>query len=106
MAFSSTPSLSDVVETFSIVELIYPASGRELDHAKAALVIDGQQFPGFVGGDGTWHFLFSPKEAKTWTYRISSDVRELDGQTGGSERQKINNTDSEQFISKITNLQW
>ncbi|HET7535569.1 MAG TPA: hypothetical protein VFJ90_03890, partial [Candidatus Didemnitutus sp.] len=29
-----------------------------------------------------WHFLFSPKDSKTWTYVIRSNHSGLDGQAG------------------------
>jgi len=51
--------------------------------AQAALVIDRQKFPGFATADGAWHFLFSPKDAKTWSYVIRSNHPGLDGRRGG-----------------------
>jgi hypothetical protein len=65
------------------VELIVRPAGAAPADAKAALVVDGQEFGGFAGVAGAWHFLFSPKEAKTWTYRIASNHPDLDGRTGG-----------------------
>jgi hypothetical protein len=82
--FTTAPSASDVVETFAIVDLVYrPASSIAPAATKATLVVDRQEFTGFAGGDGAWHFLFSPKEAKKWSYRIVSNHPGLDGQTGG-----------------------
>lgn len=80
--FQAAPWRDDVVETFSLVELIYRPAGDAPRAAKAALVIDRQEFAGFDGGDGTWRFFFSPKEAKSWTYRIVSNHPGLDGQAG------------------------
>ena len=45
-------------------------------------MVDQQEFPGFAGTDGRWHFLFSPKLAKKWDYSIRSTQANLDGQTG------------------------
>jgi hypothetical protein len=45
--------------------------------------VDKQEFPGFLGADGTWIFLFSPKEPKSWTYTVKSNETGLDGQTSG-----------------------
>lgn len=80
--FTTAPKRDDVVETFSLVELVYRPEGRAPTDAKASLVIDRQEFVGFADGDGTWSFLFSPKEAKSWTYRIASTHPGLEGQTG------------------------
>lgn len=83
VTFTSPPSAADQVETFALVELIYRPADPVSAEAKASLVIDRQEFPGFAAADGAWHFLFSPKEAKTWSYRIASNHPALDGQTGG-----------------------
>lgn len=80
--FRAPPGKGDVVETFSLVELIYRPAGNSPAGVKAALVIDRQEFVGFADGEGAWRFFFSPKEAKSWTYRIVSDHPGLDGQTG------------------------
>jgi hypothetical protein len=81
--FAAPPTAADVVEIFSIVELIYRPSGPVPAGARASLIVDRQEFTGFADEDGAWHFLFSPKEAKTWTYAIKSTHPGLDGQTGG-----------------------
>lgn len=81
--FTTPPSQADTVEVFSIIELIQRPTGRGPADAKASLVVDGQEFVGFPGPDGAWHFFFSPKLTKRWTYRISSNHPGLDGRTGG-----------------------
>ncbi len=50
--------------------------------ATAALVVDNQEFPGFASEHGMWRFFFSPKETKTWSYRVRSSLPELDGKRG------------------------
>ncbi|HOB33572.1 MAG TPA: DUF1593 domain-containing protein, partial [Verrucomicrobiota bacterium] len=82
-AETNPPTSEDRVETFGIVEMVYHLPASAPTNAVAALVIDGQSFPGFPDEKGAWHFLFSPKEAKSWSYKISSTVPELDGRTGG-----------------------
>ncbi|HEX2852330.1 MAG TPA: nucleoside hydrolase-like domain-containing protein, partial [Opitutaceae bacterium] len=82
-AFEHAPAATDLVETYAIMELIYRPTGQSPADARAALVVDNQQFPGFPGADGAWRFIFSPKEPKTWSYRIASNHPGLDGQTGG-----------------------
>jgi len=81
--FDHTPTATDKVETFSIVELICRPAGAASADIRAALVVDKQEFPGFVDDAGMWHFLFSPKVAKTWNYTIKSTHPGLDGQNGG-----------------------
>ena len=82
VSFAAAPSTADVVETFAIVELHYRTPTPPTATATASLIVDKQHFPGFSQPDGTWTFLFSPKEAKTWTYTIQSNQPELDGQSG------------------------
>jgi hypothetical protein len=83
VTFEHPPTVADVVETYAIMELIYRPAGPAPAGAKATLVVDKQEFAGFADAAGAWHFLFSPKLAATWTYRISSNHPGLDGQTGG-----------------------
>lgn len=80
--FDHAPTAADVVETYAIVDLVYRPAGPAPAGAKASLVVDRQAFTGFVDATGAWHFLFSPKDAKTWSYRITSNHPGLDGQTG------------------------
>jgi hypothetical protein len=81
--FELAPSGADEVETFSIVDLVYRLPVPAAAGSTATLVVDQQEFPGFPDGSGAWHFVFSPKETKRWTYTIRSSQRGLDGQTGG-----------------------
>lgn len=81
--FARAPTAAEVVETYAILELIYRPAGPVPAGVNATLVVDNQKFPGFVGSDGVWHFLFSPKDAKPWSYLITSNHPGLDGQTGG-----------------------
>jgi hypothetical protein len=82
-AEADAPTVADKIEIFSIMELIYhPATNAPTD-ATATLVVDKQEFPGFRDDAGLWHFIFSPKEAKTWSYHIKSTLPALDGRTGG-----------------------
>lgn len=84
VVFNRPPTEADVVETFSIIELnLEPAAPVPADVTPAAsLIIDKQEFPGWFLPDGTCRFLFSPKEAKSWTYRIASNIPGLRGQSG------------------------
>jgi len=80
--FTAPPSQDSIVETFAIMELVYQPVGKAPATAHASLVIDKQRFPGFAQADGSWRFLFSPKEDRAWTYRIASNHPGLDGQAG------------------------
>jgi len=80
--FTSPPTAKDEVETFAIVDLVYQPAAPAPAGTKATLVVDGQEFAGYMTASGVWHFLFSPKEAKSWTYTIKSTFPALDGQTG------------------------
>jgi hypothetical protein len=81
--FKRAPMQTDRVEIFSVVEIVYRVAHRKAAGDSAAMVVDGQQFPGFSDEAGDWHFIFSPKEAKAWEYVIRSPVAELDGKSGG-----------------------
>jgi len=81
--FTSPPTAADVVETYAIVDLVYRPAEPAPPDAKATLVVERQEFTGFADRDGAWHFLFSPKDAKTWTYQIVSNHPGLNGRSGG-----------------------
>lgn len=74
---------TDTVETFSLVELVCQSGASTPPGTAANLIVDQQEFRGFPAADGQWHFLFSPKEAKSWRYVIKSNWPGLEGQTGG-----------------------
>jgi len=80
--FTHAPTAADVVETFAVIELVIRPKGAAPAQAKATLVMDKQEFTGYPGRDGAWHFLLSPKEARTFTYRIASNYPGLDGRGG------------------------
>lgn len=81
--FSTRPTAQDVVEIYSIVELTRPSTTTSAPTESASLLVDRQEFRGFRDErNGTWHFLFSPKDAKTWTYQIVSSDPAVNGETG------------------------
>ena len=82
-AQTNAPMATNQVETYAIAEIIYRLATVAPADAKAALVVDKQEFAGFADDAGAWHFIFSPKQAKTWSYTIESTHPALDGQTGG-----------------------
>jgi hypothetical protein len=74
---------TNVVEVFSIVEFTYPSRVNPNEKQQSTLIVDQQEFPGFLQSDHQWHFFYSPKEPKTWSYVIHSSDPSLDGQKGG-----------------------
>lgn len=82
VTFTASPTAADQVEVYSIVELVYRPAGAAPGGTKASLIVEKQEFPGFLADDGSWRFLFSPKDARTFTYRIASNHPGLDGRTG------------------------
>jgi hypothetical protein len=82
VTFEHAPTATDMVETYSIVELRYHTTDTPKPGATAALLVDNQEFPGFPDEHGMWRLLFSPKETKTWSYRVRSNVPALDGKGG------------------------
>lgn len=81
--FEHPPGKADMVETYAIVDLVARPTGPVPVVPKAVLVVEQQEFSGYPDDHGAWHFLFSPKDAKSWSYRITSNVPGLDGQEGG-----------------------
>jgi len=83
VTFTHPPREEDTVEVYSILDIIYRPEAKAPQSAiSAKLLVDNQEFPGFPAADGAWHFLFSPKQVKKWSYRIVSDHQALNGQTG------------------------
>jgi hypothetical protein len=81
--FDHAPTTADIVQTYAILEIIYRPTGAVPANTTASLTIEKQEFPGFADKDSAWHFLFSPKEPKAWSYVIKSNHPVLNGQTGG-----------------------
>ena len=82
-AQTKPPTAANQVETWAIVEIIYHPATAAPANATATLVVDQQNFPGFADVAGAWHFIISPKQAKTWSYTIQSTHPALAGRTGG-----------------------
>jgi hypothetical protein len=77
------PTLEDRMEVFGILELILPLEDHTAGMPEARLQVDNQSLAGHAPGDGTMRFRFSPKAAKSYEFRIQSNVPSLDGKTGG-----------------------
>lgn len=76
-------SLGDSIEQFGVLELELPVGSGISEKTFASLKVENQLLNGLVKSNGTIEFLFSPKEAKTYSFIIQSNLPELDGKTGG-----------------------
>ena len=80
--FDHAPTQADVVETYSIIDIVYRPPTRSPEGTTASLIINKQEFPAFADREGAWHFVFCPKEPRKWDYTIHSSDPNLNGQTG------------------------
>jgi hypothetical protein len=83
----------DSIEQFGVLEIELPISSATSEKTTATLKIESQLLIGLVNTNGTIEFLFSPKDAKTYTYSIQSTLPEIDGKMGSikSYRPKVEN---------------
>ncbi len=72
----------DRIEQFGVFELALPLGEQPPARPEACLVIENQESAGAVGMDGVMHFWFAPKDAKTYSYTMRSNVPALDGKAG------------------------
>jgi hypothetical protein len=77
-------TLKDVIEVFGILELVF--NGPDIAEAKGqavfSLIVQEQSFEGFYCGNGEYRVRFMPKSTGEWSYTTSSEIPELDGQSG------------------------
>ncbi len=74
---------ADQIEVFGILEMVLNINDDSLANPEAELIVENQEIPGYVPGDGTIRFRFCPKAIKTYSFRIRSNIAALDEQTGG-----------------------
>ena len=82
VTFERLTTAADRIEHFAILELVLPLGDGAPPHPEARLVVENQSLIGHVDAAGRMRFRFSPKEAKTYTYTIRSNVPSLEGRTG------------------------
>lgn len=70
------------IEQFGVLELALAVSEHMREPPEATMVIENQSSVGRVDANGVMRFRFSPKDAKTYSYTIRSNVTALDGKTG------------------------
>ena len=82
--FTRHTTLQDTVPVYSVVE--FRLNGPEIDKPAGArcfdFIIDRQTWDGVYLGDGLFAVRYAPKAPATLNYRIVSDIKEFDGQTG------------------------
>lgn len=81
--FDRLTTAEDSMEVFGILELALPLGDNPPNEPAAQLVVENQSLIGHAAGDGTIRFRFSPKAAKSYSFRIRSNVPALDGMKGG-----------------------
>jgi hypothetical protein len=81
--FERMTTKADRMEIFGILELVLPMGDDVPEQPEAVLAVENQKLSGHTPGDGTMRFRFCPKAAKSYNFRILSNVPELDGKTGG-----------------------
>jgi len=70
------------IEQFGVLELALPVGEHMREKPEATMVIENQSSVGHVDANDAMRFRFSPKDAKTYSYTIRSNVTALDGKTG------------------------
>jgi Cellulose-binding Sde182, nucleoside hydrolase-like domain len=82
VVFNRLTTATDRIEQFGVFELVLPVGGAAPTSPEASMQIENQSLAGDFGAEGSVRFRFSPKGAKTYSYRIRSNVPALDGNTG------------------------
>ena len=81
--YTRMTAATDSMEDFGILEMVLSLGGDAPSNAEAWLEVDNQSLPGYIPGDGSVRFRFSPKGAGVYRFVIRSSVPALDGQRGG-----------------------
>lgn len=76
------PGENDEMEIFGVLELSIPFAGPTDRNTNAFLVVENQRLPGDFSQPNHVRFRFCPKAAKTYTFRMESALRSIDGRTG------------------------
>ena len=72
----------DRIEQFGVFELALPLGDQVPARPEAQLLIENQSSIGSVDAEGVMRLRLSPKDAKTYSYTIRSNVPALDGKAG------------------------
>jgi hypothetical protein len=82
VVFTRLTNQEDRIEQFGVLELALQVNEHLRERPEATMVIENQSSAGHVAADGTMRFRFSPKDAKTYSYTIRSNVATLNGKSG------------------------
>jgi hypothetical protein len=82
IVFNRLTTAADRIEQFGVFELDLTVGAGIPAKPEASMQIENQTLAGDFGEEGSVRFRFSPKGAKTYSYRIRSNIRALDGKTG------------------------
>jgi hypothetical protein len=77
-----TTGTGDRIEQFGVFELALPLGEPGPARPEARLTIENQEAIVSADANGVMHLRFSPKDAKTYSYTIRSNVPALDGKAG------------------------
>lgn len=80
--FDKLPSKSDSIQEFSILEIALSLKGNLPEKPEARLLVENQALSGYFLGDGKVRFRFSPKSAKTFDFKIESNINSLNEKAG------------------------
>jgi len=81
--FGRMTTKKDQIEVFGILELVLPIGNDGSEQPEAVLAVENQKLPGHAPGDGAMRFRFCPKSAKSYVFKVRSNVPAFDGKTGG-----------------------
>lgn len=81
-SFRRLTTSADRMEQFGVLQLALPAGAKGPAQPGAVLRVENQTLEGSVDGDGALRFRFSPKDAKTYAYRVEGGGPGFDGATG------------------------
>ena len=80
--FERMTTEADSMQEFGILELVLPLETPPKETAEAFLEVTNQSLQGYLPGDGTVRFRFSPKAAGSYILKIKSDIPEINGLSG------------------------
>ncbi len=81
--FEQMPEKTEAVEQFGVVEIHLTAKQPLPIDAHAELIVENQSTVGTRTSASTLSFRFAPKDQKTYTFMVRSNVPEFDGKQGG-----------------------
>ena len=82
--FRRHTSLDDTICAYAVLEWYLEGPKLNIPPDSACMTVDiwNQKWPGYYLGDGIYTFRYASKKPEIGTYKISSPIEELHGQTG------------------------